>query len=604
MAVTDYDRLRKFSRRAVLLGGLQLGVFALVAGRLYQLQVLGAEHYRTLAEDNRISLRLTAPPRGQIFDRTGTALAVNQQNFRAIIAPERGADVKAILDGVEKIVPLGDVQRKRIVREIREKRSVNGVLVADNLSWDQVAALGLAAPDLGGIDVQAGEVRTYPYGAVTAHILGYVGPVSEAELAAEPLLSLPGLRIGKSGMEREYDDMLRGKPGAEQMEVNAHGHVVRTLQSDAAVQGEDLQLTIDIGLQQYAQNRLLAERSGAAVVMDVKSGAVYALASHPGFDPNLFTYGISHKDWDGLNNDENAPLTNKAISGQYAPGSTFKMITALAALEAGTVDAGTTVFCPGHYDLGKHRFHCWKRGGHGHVNLQSAISGSCDTYFYEAGRRTGIDRIAAMARRFGLGHKGGIDLPHERPGLVPDQGWKLARMNEKWQQGETLINAIGQGYMLATPLQLAVMAARIGGGLAVMPGMTRHAVIAAEPAPLAVNRNHLAMIRKAMDGVVNGPHGTARGARIAEEGMAMAGKTGTSQVRRISKAERATGVVRNEDRPWKERDHALFVAFAPVENPRYAVAVVVEHGGSGSGAAAPIARDILRETMQRNIASA
>jgi penicillin-binding protein 2 len=605
MTATDYERMRQFSRRAFVLGGLQLGVFALAAGRLYQLQILNADHYRTLAEDNRINLRLTAPPRGQIFDRFGVPLAINQQNFRIVIDPDRRNDLDVIFDRISTIVPLNDSQRKRVLRDIREARNFSGVLVADNLTWDQVAAIELNAPDLPGIEVQSGEVRTYPYTLTTAHALGYVGPVSEAELEREPLLALPGLRIGKNGVERQHDGALRGRAGSQQLEMNAHGHAVRELSREDPVPGADVTLTIDIGLQQYVQQRLSVEKSAAAVVMDAQTGGVYALASHPTFDPNLFTYGITQKNWDDLMGDERAPLTNKAISGQYAPGSTFKMVTALAALEAGVINEHTPVYCPGHYDLGKHRFHCWKRGGHGTVSLNQAIAGSCDTYFYDISRKVGVDRITAMAKRLGLGQKTGLDMPHERNGFMPTQAWKQARRNEKWQQGETLINAIGQGYVLATPLQLAVMTARmVNGGHAIEPHITKKVQYGADEQTswpdMGISQRNLKLIFQAMNDVVNTQRGTAYGARIIEEGLAMGGKTGTSQVRRISMAERATGIIKNEDRPWRERDHALFVGYAPIGNPRYAMAVIVEHGGGGGHIAAPIARDILQETQRRN----
>jgi penicillin-binding protein 2 len=324
------------------------------------------------------------------------------------------------------------------------------------------------------------------------------------------------------------------------------------------------------------------------------------LVSQPGFDPNLFTYGIAQEDWDRLNDDEHSPLLNKVISGVYAPGSAIKPIIAMAGLEADMLNPESKTFCPGFFDLGDYRFHCWKHGGHGHVNLAEAVAGSCDTYFYDLGHRIGIDRIQAMAKRFGLGQKLDIDLPHEHGGLVPGRAWKLAMHGGIWQQGETLVAAIGQGYMLTSPLQLAMMAARLAnGGKAITPRIVSQD--AGNWPSLGFDDKHLAIVRNAMSGVVNTQAGTAYAARIDKPGMEMAGKTGTAQVRHISESEREEGVTANDALPWKERDHALFAGFAPVGNPRYAVAVVVEHGGSGAHIAAPIARDILLECQERNL---
>lgn len=598
---TENDRVRLFTRRALLIGGVQMGVFALIAGRLYQLQVREAAKYQNLAEENRISQRLIPPPRGQILDHSGVPLAVNQQNFRVIIDPNEADDIDELLDKLGKYVPISSAERKRILQDINQKKSTNGALVQDNLTWEQVSTIELHRLDLPGAQIEQGEVRSYPYALATAHILGYVGGANEKDVARDPLLAIPGFRIGKSGIELQSDDVLRGRVGHLQLEVDAHGQIVRELNREEPETGTDLPLNIDIGLQQFAQQRLSQEASAAAVIMDVHNGAVYALASHPSFDPNLFTFGISQNDWDRLNGDEHMPLSNKAISGMYAPGSTFKMVTALAGLEAGETDSGRTTFCPGYYTLGDHQFHCWKHGGHGTVSLEGALAGSCDTYFYDLALRTGIDRIQAMAGRLGLGARTEIDLPHERGGFVPSRAWKLATFKESWQLGETLINGIGQGFMLTTPLQLAVMAARIAnGGLAVRPHLARKTSQAA-PQALGIAKKHLDLVKNGLFAVVNKPIGTAYSARIMDPSMAMAGKTGTAQVRRISSSERAGGVIKNENLPWTQRDHALFAGFAPYDNPRFAVGIVVEHGGSGAHIAVPVARDIMLECLKRNL---
>ncbi len=604
----DSERARLFTRRAVLLGGAQFGLFSLLAGRIYYLQIIQGDKYRTLAEENRINLRLIAPPRGQILDRSGIPLAVNQQNYRVVLLPEQIDELPQLLDNINRYVPLAESDRKRIDRDLKNNSGLNAVLVRDNLTWDQVASISLRALELPGADIEAGEVRSYPFNEAFSHIVGYVGAVSQAELSSErPELAIPGFRVGKSGVEKQFNAVLRGETGNVQLEVNARGRVVRELTRQEPRPGSDVTLTIDAGLQQMVQKRVLEEESAAAVVMDVHTGAIYAMVSHPGFDPNLFTYGISQQDWDLLNKDEHAPMLNKSSDGVYAPGSTFKMMTALAGLDSGLLKPEASVFCPGYVDLGNHRFHCWKRGGHGSVNFVHGLAGSCDAYFYEMGRRIGIDKIQAMAKRFGLGQKTGIDLPYERSGLVPGRLWKMATRNSAWLQGETLVAAIGQGYMLATPLQLAVMTARIAnGGYAVKPRLVtskgEEKQLASTWPSLGLDPEHLEIVREAMAAVVMEPEGTAYGARIPDEKMAMAGKTGSSQVRRISMAERAEGVLTNDELPWKERDHALFVGFAPAVAPRYAVSVVVEHGGSGAHKAAPIARDILIECQKRHLA--
>ncbi len=601
-AADSSDRPRQFTRRALLISGLKLGVFALITGRLYQLQINEATKYQMLAEENRISQRLLVPLRGQIKDRTGLPLALNQPNFSLIIDPQESDDLDVVLKKLERYIPLDASDYRRIDRDLKQHSSINGVLVSDNLTWEQVAAIEQNHPDLPGTQIDQGAVRAYPYAGATAHILGYTGTPSEKDTKHDPLFMTPGFRIGKSGLEQQLDENLRGIAGKQQMEVDAHGQIVRELDRLPATSGKDIVLTLDIGLQQFVQQRLSDQQSAAAVVMDAHSGDVYALASHPSFDPTLFTFGIPQKAWDGLNNDPHTPLTNKAIAGHYAPGSVFKIITALAALEAGVVKESDRVFCPGYLALGDHRFHCWKKGGHGSVNMVSGMAGSCDTYFYDLSQRVGIDRIQAMAVRLGLGSRTGIDLPHERSGFIPTRQWKLATQKEEWQQGETLINAIGQGYVLTTPLQLAVMAARIAnGGYAVSPRLVKNPdTTPPPPAALRISPRSLELVTRSITAVVNSPLGTAYSERIKEPQWAMAGKTGTSQVRRIGKAERDTGVIKNEKLPWEQRDHALFAGFAPLDKPRYAFAVIVEHGGSGAHVAAPLARDIMVECQKRD----
>lgn len=605
----DTDRYRSFTRRMMVLGGLKVGLLSTLAARLYYLQVVESAKYTMLAEENRISLRLIAPSRGPITDRFGVPLAMNQQNYRVVVVSERTKNIPETLDKISQIVPLTDGDRRRVLREVQRKRRFVPVTVRENLTWEQVATLEMNMPDLPGASIDVGEIRYYPFAEATAHILGYVGAVSEAELNGDPVLSLPGFRIGKGGLEKFHEKNLRGTAGTSQLEVNAVGRVIRELSRDEGQPGREVQLTIDIGLQQFCQKRLAEEQSAAAVVMDVHTGAIYALASHPTYDPNQFTMGISAELWEELLSNPTTPLTNKAVAGQYPPGSTFKPVVALAALEAGLVGPRHTVHCPGWMELGDHRFHCWKKHGHGSVDMVAALRDSCDVFFYDLARRLGVDRIAEMAQRFGMGHASGLDLPHERPGLIPTREWKKRALNATWTQGESLIASIGQGYVLATPMQLATMTCRLAnGGFAVKPHLTKQVKgVTTETTAwpgLGVKKENLDVVLAGMNAVTNVQGGTAFKARITEPGFEMAGKTGSAQVRRITMAERSTGVKKNEQLPWRERDHALFIAFAPVHAPRYAIGVIVEHGGGGSAVAAPVARDIMLECQRRDPARA
>ena len=592
----ETDRQKAFTRRAALLAGGKALLLSALAGRMYYLQVIEAPRYATLAEENRINLRLLPPPRGRILDRHGRLLAGNEQTYRVTIVAEQARDVEAILDTLGTLLDIGAADRERILREIRRKRSFVPVTVLENLDWEAVARIEVNAPALPGVAIDEGQNRHYPHGEEFAHVLGYVGAVSESDLTGEPLLQLPGFRIGKAGLEKTHELVLRGSGGRSEVEVNAYGRVIRELSRKEGQPGADLITTLDLDLQRLANARLQGE-SGAVVALDIHGGGVLALASSPSYDPGSFARGLRAEEWRALIDNPRAPLSNKAIAGQYAPGSTFKMVVALAGLEKGVITPATPVFCGGSVRLGDSRFHCWKRGGHGRVSLHEGIVRSCDVYFYEVARRVGVDAIAEMAGRLGLGAPLDLGLPGERAGVIPSRDWKRAQLGQPWHQGETLITGIGQGYVLSTPLQLAVMTARLAsGGYRVNPTLVRTArqAAAADLFPaLGIGESHLRPVLNAMAGVVNAGNGTARASAIHEAGFEMAGKTGTSQVRRITAAERARGVWKNEDLPWERRDHALFVGYAPVHAPRYAVAVIIEHGGGGSKAAAPVARDIL-----------
>jgi penicillin-binding protein 2 len=595
---------RTIGRRAMLIGGFQAVVAGALAVRLAHLQGAEAEHFRLLAEENRISIRLLAPARGLILDARGRVIAGNEPVYRIVIRREDAGDVQAVLNRLSSLVPLSPEEIERAMRDMSRRRAFVPVMVTDRIGWEDLSRVALNAPALPGVSPEVGLSRIYPLDQDFAHIVGYVGPVSERDMAdqetPDPVLQLPRFQIGKIGVERWMERELRGSAGTMRVEVNAAGRVMRELDRRPGMAGEDVRLTIDASLQNYVQARL-GEASASAVLMDVESGDLLACASAPSFDPNLFVRGISTIDYAALTENELRPLANKAVQGLYPPGSTYKMVTALAALEAGLIDAQTTVFCPGHIDASGRRFHCWKRGGHGRMDLRASLAESCDVYYYDIAQKVGIDAIAEMAARLGLGQRHDLPMSAISAGLNPNRAWKRGVRGQDWRIGDTINASIGQGYVLSSPLQLAVMTARLATGRAVTPRIIR-AVGAAErvpapPASLGIRPEHLRLVCEGMNAAVNARTGTAWSSRIQEPAVRLAGKTGTSQVRNITAAERARGVQSNDDLPREQRDHALFVGYAPIDAPRLAVSVVVEHGGGGSGVAAPIARDILMQAL-------
>ncbi|SEO19749.1 peptidoglycan glycosyltransferase [Salinihabitans flavidus] len=594
----------RITRRALVLGGAQVGFAGLLGLRMRYLQVEQADQFRLLAEENRINIRLIAPARGEIFDRKGVRLAANEPSYRITLVREDAGDVETVIDRLSRLIELDEDELNRAMTEMRRSPPFLPVTLADRVSWEEMSRVAVNTPALPGITPEVGLSRRYPMKCDFAHVIGYVGPISDYDLSRlenpDQLLRIPRFQIGKVGIEAKHEEILRGKAGTRRVEVNAVGRVMRELDRNDGTPGADLQITIDHALQGYVQARL-GEQSAAAVVMDCKSGDLLAISSAPSFDPNLFVRGISVADYRALTENKYRPLANKTVQGTYPPGSTFKMVTALAALEAGVVTSEDTVWCPGHLEVSDRRFHCWKRGGHGHMTLEAALRESCDVYFYKLALDVGIENISAMARKLGLGIRHDLPMSAVASGLTPTKDWKRQVRGAQWVLGDTVNAAIGQGFVLSSPLQLAVMTARLATGRALLPQLVK-SVNGVEPetpeiTPLDINENHLRAVRRAMFAVSNHRRGTAYGSRITEEAFRMAGKTGTSQVRNITAAERREGVSRNEDLPWERRDHALFVNFAPVDDPKVAVAVVVEHGGGGSAVAAPIARDITLQAL-------
>lgn len=572
-----------FERRSVVIGAFQGGIGVLLALRLGYLAIAENEKYRLESESNRVNLTLIPPRRGWILDRNGAPLASNRADFRVDLIPERLEDPEGTIDRLGELLSLDPARIADIKDKVSSARGFQPVEVASGLRYEQFAALSVRLPEFPGVVPQRGFSRFYPTASSVGHLVGYVGPASSEEYEKDPnpLLITPGYKIGKDGLEKQFEKELRGIPGARRVEVTASGRIVRDLETREDVQGQPVKLTIDGPLQDYAARRIGLE-SGSVVVMDCRTGDLLCMASMPSFDPNSFSDGIGGVEYAMLRDDERVPLRNKVLKGLYPPGSTVKPMVSMALMQAG-IDPDETVNCAGGLRVGNRVFGCWNRRGHGATNMAKGIYQSCDVYFYSMAQRIGMDPIAAMARRCGLGQEFPLPVVSQFYGTVPDPAWKMKKWGREWQTFDTVNATIGQGYMLANPIQLAVMASRIATGHHVMPRLTL------DTKPKGFDKidflpEQVAYVRQAMSDVVNGP-GTAGRARLPIEGVQIAGKTGTAQVVSLSISNGKSG-------PWKYRDHGLFIFFAPYDNPRYAGAVVIEHGG-GSGAAYPIARDVM-----------
>ena len=558
------DSWKKISRRALLLGGAQMALAGTLGLRMRHMQVDQADQFRLLAEENRINIRLIPPTRGRIFDRNGKVIAENEPTYRITIVREDAGEIDEVIARLSALVDLDPDELNRAMAEMKRSAPFLPITVADRVSWDAISRVAVNAPALPGVTPEVGLSRFYPQHGNFAHVAGYVGPVSERDLTRyedpEPVLSIPRFQIGKVGVEAKFEDALRGKAGAKRVEVNAVGRVMRELDRQEGDSGADIQLTVDSGLQDYVTARLGIE-SASCVVMDVEKGDLLAIASAPTYDPNKFVRGISVPDYAVLRDNDHRPLASKTVQDAYPPGSTFKMVVALAALDAGLLSPDDTYWCPGHLEVGSRRFHCWKRTGHGHVNLEHSLRESCDVFYYELAMKVGIEKIAAMARKMGFGDAPDVPMSAVTAGLVPDKDWKRRERGAEWLIGDTVNASIGQGFVLSSPLQQAVMTARVATGRAVRPRLIK-TIDGVEPPieggeDLGLNPNHLRWVRRGMYAVMNNRRGTGYRSRVDHEPYLMAGKSGTSQV--------LNRVVRNEDVPWEERDHALFVAYAPFE---------------------------------------
>jgi penicillin-binding protein 2 len=583
--ITSAHQSITFSRRMLVLGGAQAAVGGLLIGRLGWLAIAQNEKYQLLSESNRVQLIPVPPRRGWLIDRYGKPIAINKASFRVDIIPQQLEKDRDIVPQVARLLQLEQDDVDRIRRELKDSRGFQPVSVADNVPYDQYAAITVRLPDLPGVAASQGFTRFYPGGSTVGQLVGYVGAASAEEYEKEdknPLLLVPGVKIGKEGLEKALESTLRGQPGGQRVEVTARGRLVKELDPKPDISGGTVQLTIDSDLHQYAARRI-GDQSCSVVVLDVTNGDILAMPSMPSFDPNNFSDGISQAEWKMLSQDDHLPLVDKSLESLYPSGSTIKPSMAMALLNAG-IDRKERVNCTGAYPLGNHIFHCDKR--HGPVDMDAAVVHSCDIYFYTMCRRVGAEKLSPMVRSMGFGEKFDLPFDHQRYGTIPDPKWMMGKYHREWQTYDTINMSIGQGMVLINPMQLAVMASRLATGKRVVPRLLKAKPVVPQT-HLAVDQDHLDFIRLAMAGVVD--HGTAAGAKLPLDGIQMAGKTGTAQTHNLSASERGNYTAAN----WKLRDHSLFMAFVPFNNPQYACGAIVEHGGFGASVAAPLVRDTL-----------
>ena len=601
--LSDTNSRRVFTRRAILILAAQTGILSLLANRLYKLQVVNGDRYIKMAKKNLISKRLLSPPRGRILDRFGAILANNKINWRAMLIPEETDNVSDVIERFADLISLDEHDYARIQWNLDHQRRFIPIMLKDFLSRDEMTIIEVNSPSLPGIVIDVGTKRLYPLEGLLAHIVGYVAPPNDKDIAQNTILALPGMRVGRSGIEQTQENDLCGKAGEVQVEVDSVGHIITELGHVDSIQGQDVALTIDVELQKEISS-IVADQSASAVILDCRNGEVMAMVSNPSFDPSLFDSGVSHAQWKTWIQDERSPLTNKAVAGSYPPGSTFKPAVALAALEASTITENTRIHCPGYYDYGGSRFHCWNKYGHGSLDLHGALKYSCDVYFYEVARRTGMEAIHATCDKLGLGVELPIELTHVRSGLIPTPKWRESR-GHHWNVGDTIVSGIGQGFVHVTPLQLATYVARIATGKKIDPHLIRkrNNILVPQADPnywqkLGIKPDFLKMIRFGMYAVVNENKGSGAKAKMDYHGMLLAGKTGTAQVKSVSRALRESGHFNSANLPWKYRPHALFICFAPYDDPQYAISLIVEHGNAAASVAAPLAREMMVATLK------
>ena len=607
---TFQNKANLISRRMFILSTIKVGVFVSIISRLFYLQISENIKYRSLSDQNRFREWKLVPQRGIIEDFFGNKIADNTQTFQLYMTPEDVPNLEELFFKLSKIIDFNETKRKRLIKRLKKRKPWEPIIVSDNLSWPEFSKLNLFLHEMQGVKPVVALARKYSEDGSSSHIVGYVSEVSVKDLESTEWLreiNVPGLKIGKNGLEKFLNKRIVGQPGIQRFEVNAYGKRIKELELFKGNAGENFRTTLDQEVQKFT-SELIKKKSGSVCVMDIYTGDIVSLVSNPTFDPNKFVHGISQEDWQALIKDTKKPLINKSMAGLYPPGSTIKPIVALSALENDVISPKFTVECRGSVDLYDRTYHCWKEKGHGFMNLRNGIKQSCDIYFYEVARRLGVDRLSVTAKQFGLGQKVLGTFNEERSGVVPNTKWKLKNIGKGWYLGETLIAGIGQGYFQSTPIQLCLMTAQLAnGGYKIKPKIiyneqdfqTTTEDGGEKFKQLYRNQENVKFILDAQFGATNEPMGTSYRSRHVKPEYIYAGKTGTSQTRTITAEERKLKL-KQKDLPYKKRDHALFTAFAPYKNPRYAFSVVIEHGGTGSSAAAPIAKKVIRKVLDRH----
>jgi penicillin-binding protein 2 len=592
-----------------ILSSLKIAVFIGIICRLFYLQISENIKWRSLSDKNRLREWKIPPQRGIIEDYFGEKIAKNSQVFQLHMIPEDVPNLEELFFRLSKIIDFNERKKSNLIKRLKKRKPWEPIIISDNLSWSEFSRLNLFLHETPGIKPVVSIARKYIEDGSFSHIIGYVSAVSVKDLENSALLrkiNIPGLKTGKNGLEKSLNEDMIGKPGLQRFEVNAYGKRIKELKFVEGTAGKNYRTTLDIDVQKFT-SELLKDKSGSICVMDIYTGDIIAMVSSPTFDANKFVHGIDTKDWQDLINDDKKPLINKSIAGLYPPGSTIKPLVALSALENDVISPNTTTECKGVIELYGHTYHCWKEKGHGFLRLREGIKQSCDIYFYEVARRLGVDRLAETANKFGLGNKVLDILDEERTGLVPSTKWKLKNIGRGWLLGETLLAGIGQGYFQVTPIQLCLMTAQLAnGGYKIKPKIiyNEQALQSTTDASreqfgqLYRNQENVKFVLDAQFGATNEPMGTSYRSRHVKPEYIFAGKTGTSQTRSITEEERELKI-KQKDLPYKRRDHALFTAFAPYKNPRYAFSVVIEHGGAGSSAAAPLAKKVIKKVLDR-----
>ena len=578
-----------FNRRTFILFLLKLSLFSAVGWRLYNIQILDSSKYKTMSKKNQIDLEIIFPVRGKIFDRNRVLIAKNEKVYDVYLIPENTKSINNTLNALSQFIDIDFAKRRKVIELSTQVKKFEKIKIFENISWSVLEKIETNKYNLQGIFIAEDYLRVYPYKDNFSHLLGYISKPNQQELALPFISKMPNLDIGKEGLEKSFNPLLVGKAGQREIEVNSNGRIIREISKVDSIRGKEISLSIDLRIQQYAINLLKSHRAGSINVINIKNGEILCMASTPTYDPNKIIQKPNKEYWESILANTLSPLTNRSIQGLYSPGSTFKMIVAIAALKHGIINTETTYSCTGKIGFGNRLYHCWKTNGHGKMNVTDAIKQSCDVFFYEISKKLGIDKIAEVAKDFGLGQSYDISMPNQKTGIVPNKKWKKEKIGESWYAGETLISAIGQGFVLTNPFQLVVMTSIIASD----GKMIEPTIIKGNRVNFKTNEKYfkeIKIIKKAMFKVVNENKGTAFKSRL--EDIKFAGKTGTSQVRRISLSERESDDFREKEQEWKNRDHALFVGYMPYDDPKYSISVIIEHGGSGASTAAPIAKQI------------